>query len=82
MIKNCAKKFSQYIRVKRRRVSITHSLLFPAIGMQPLAVYAKEQRIQNVIGYGEDENLAIRQALRDAVARASPFRGCCDNRHI
>jgi hypothetical protein len=70
VIKNCAKKFSQYIRVKRRRVSITHLLLFPAIGMQPLAVYAKEQRIQNVIGYGEDENLAIRQALRDAVARA------------
>ena len=70
MIKNCAKKFSQYIRGKRRRVSITHLLLFPAIGMQPLAVYAKEQRIQNVIGYGEDENLAIRQALRDAVARA------------
>lgn len=70
MIKNCAKKFSQYIRVKRRRVSITHLLLFPAIGMQPLVVYAKEQRIQNVIGYGEDENLAIRQALRDAVARA------------
>lgn len=70
MIRKCAKKFSQYIRVKRRRVSITHLLLFPAIGMQPLAVYAKEQRIQNVIGYGEDENLAIRQALRDAVARA------------
>jgi hypothetical protein len=70
VIKNCAKKFSQYIRVKCRRVSITHLLLFPAIGVQPLAVYAKEQRIQNVIGYGEDENLAIRQALRDAVARA------------
>ena len=70
MIRKCAKKFSQYIRVKRRRVSITHLLLFPAIGMQPLAVFAKEQRIQNVIGYGEDENLAIRQALRDAVARA------------
>jgi hypothetical protein len=70
VVRKCAKKFFQYIRVKRRRVSITHLLLFPAIGMQPLAVYAKEQRIQNVIGYGEDENLAIRQALRDAVARA------------
>lgn len=70
MIRKCAKKFSQYIRVKRGRVSVTHLLLFSAIGMQPLAVHAKEQRIQNVIGYGEDENLAIRQALRDAVARA------------
>jgi hypothetical protein len=67
---HCARVVSGPLRTKSKRMATIHLLLFTAIGIQPLAVHAKEQRIQNVTGYGEDETLAIRQALRDAVARA------------
>lgn len=67
---NCARVISGSLKTKSKWVAIIHLLLLTAIGIQPLAVHAKEQHIQNVTGYGEDETLAIRQALRDAVARA------------
>jgi hypothetical protein len=63
-------KNSAHFRCRTSLAAKLQFLLLLAIGLQPFAVHAKEQRIRNVIGYGEDENLAIRQALRDAVARA------------
>ncbi len=53
-----------------RLLVISLLLLVFAIGERPQPAYAKQQRVTNVIGYGENEDVAIRMALRDAVARA------------
>lgn len=70
MIESCSNLIAGFRGTRRKQMAVIHLLLFAAIGTQSFAVHAKEQRVQNITGYGEDENLAIRQALRDAVARA------------
>lgn len=70
MIENFANLICSLRGTRSKRMAVIHLLFFAAIGTQSFAAHAKEQRVQNIIGYGEDENLAIRQALRDAVARA------------
>lgn len=70
MIEICSNLIAGFRGTISKQMAVIHFLLFAAIGTQSFAVHAKEQRVQNITGYGEDENLAIRQALRDAVARA------------